>query len=279
MRRKACCAGCSAITIGGGARGVNGLRRAGRLAVSLALGPVVAGTALAQPQSQPAPLVTADGRLGEGWRIAGLPEQKLPWTRFLPQRAGDAGAGAEAAGEARPALRIEAEASYGNLALDLAGMAAPARLRWSWRVLQPNAAVDLARKAGDDAAAKVCLAFDLPLARLNLIEQMLLQLARSKTRQPLPAATLCWVWGHAETPGALIPNAFSRRVRYIVLRDGAAAGGPWVDEDRDVRADFLRAFGDESAEVPPLAALIVGADADNTGGRSVALVAGLRFGP
>ena len=48
---------------------------------------------------------------------------------------------------------------------------------------------------------------------------------------------------------------------------------------RDVAADFRRAFGGESATVPPLTAVIVAGDADNTGGRSVAFVAGLSFEP
>ena len=53
----------------------------------------------------------------------------------------------------------------------------------------------------------------------------------------------------------------------------------WFDETRDIAADFRRAFGDESDEVPPLLAVIVAGDADNTGGRSVAQLTDLRFEP
>jgi hypothetical protein len=45
-----------------------------------------------------------------------------------------------------------------------------------------------------------------------------------------------------------------------------------------VAADFLRAFGDEAREVPPVSAVAVAGDADNTGAHSVAFVAGLRAG-
>ena len=48
---------------------------------------------------------------------------------------------------------------------------------------------------------------------------------------------------------------------------------------RDVAADFRRAFGDESAEVPPLLAIAVAGDADNSGAQSVAYLAGLSSGP
>lgn len=236
-----------------------------RLAAAALSSAVCAAAAWAQP----GPLVGPDGTLGTGWRVAGLPRQQPPLTRY-----------AAATVEGRAAVRMEAQASYGNLVFDLPGQSAPARLRWSWRVAEPNTLIDLTTKAGDDAAAKVCLAFDLPLARVPFTDRQLLRLARSHTGEALPAATLCWAWGHTETTGALIRNPYTARVRTIVLRNQAdTATGRWFDEERDVAADWRRAFGDESPEVPPLAALIVAADADNTGARSLAFVAGLRFAP
>jgi hypothetical protein len=80
----------------------------------------------------------------------------------------------------------------------------------------------------------------------------------------------------------LISNAYTHRVRYIVLRNAIDGTGVWADESRDLAADFLRAFADESASsatVPPLLAVIVGGDADNTGLHTVAHVSALRFEP
>ena len=142
---------------------------------------------------------------------------------------------------------------------------------------EPNPRADLRRKEGDDSAVKVCLSFDLPLARVPFIERQLLRLARSASGQALPAATLCWAWGHDEPVGSVIENPFSRRVRTLVLRGRADAAGRWFDERRDVAADFRLAFGDEAAAPPPLLAVGVAGDADNTGGRSRAAVADLRF--
>jgi hypothetical protein len=215
-----------------------------------------------------APLV--DGaQLGPPWRVAGLPAQSLTMTRFTPETV-----------QGRAALRVEADASYGNLVHELPGVAAPRTLRWSWRLQQPAAALaNLRSKAGDDVAVKVCLSFDLPLAQVPFVERQLLRVARAKSGEPLPAATLCWVWATAEEPGSVLANPYSRRLRYVVLRNAADPLGTWVDEQRDVAADFLRAFGDESSSVPPLTAAVVAADADNTGGRSLAHVTALRFEP
>ena len=283
MRRKVCCAGCSGFTTGGVAEaragncGTSGGKRCGaarplaRVRSLAALVGLAAGSlswAQSTPPAQPVALVDEGSKIGAGWRVAGLPGQKAPLTRY-----------AAATVDGRAALRIEAAASYGNLVFDLPGVSAPERLRWSWRLERPNTAVDLAHKAGDDAAAKVCLSFALPIEQVPFMERQMLRLARSQTGELLPAATLCWVWGHAEAREALIANPYSRRVRVIVLRNQSDALGRWFDEERDVAADWKRAFGDESAQAPPLAAALVAADADNTGGASLAYIAGLRFAP
>ncbi len=229
-------------------------------------GPAAAQAAASLPAAGPLPPLVAAGKIGAGWQVANLPDQKPPPTRYSAETAGD-----------RPALRMEAQASYGNLLHALPGVAAPARLAWSWRVAEPNPGTALRSKAGDDVAAKVCLSFDAPLSSVPFGERTLLRIARARTGQELPAATLCWVWGGPEAAGSVVDNAFSRRVRYVVLRNSADVGERWFDESRDIAADFQRAFGDEVPSLPPLVAVLVGADADNTGGRSVAHITALRF--
>ena len=226
-----------------------------------ALSLVLAGAALA-------PLVQG-GALQPPWHVMGLPQQSKPFTQFSAETV-----------DGREAVRVSADKSYGNLVHDWSSAAPlPQRLRWSWRLQQPNLAEDLQRKEGDDTPVKVCLAFELPLQRVPFFERQVLQLARTRTGQHLPAATLCWVWGGAEAKGAMIVNPFTGRVRYIVLRNAQDAAGAWFEENRDIAADFRRAFGDESPELPPLSAVIVGGDADNTGNHTVAHVAALRTEP
>jgi hypothetical protein len=199
------------------------------------------------------------------WRVAGLPKQKPALTRYAAARI-----------DGRDALKISAQASYGNFVFDAPGRDPPARLAWSWQVERANPTADLRTKAGDDTVARVCLSFDLPLDRVPFFERQLLAFARDSTGEHLPAATLCWVWGRQEARDSVIPNPYSRRVRYIVVRDASDGTGRWVDENRDVAADFRRAFGDESPVPPPLLAVVVAGDADNTRADTVAYVADLR---
>jgi len=67
----------------------------------------------------------------------------------------------------------------------------------------------------------------------------------------------------------------TRRLRWFVLQGRGSPLGEWRSEQRDLRADFLRAFGDEARELPRIVAVLVGADADNSGSHGLAHVAAL----
>ena len=85
----------------------------------------------------------------------------------------------------------------------------------------------------------------------------------------LPAASVCYVWDARLGPGTVLDNAFTRRVRMIVLRGPEAPLHTWQEERRDVWADFLRLFGDEAQLVPPLVGIAIAGDADNTQAHSL----------
>lgn len=201
------------------------------------------------------------------WRVVGLPKTGKLLTRFDLVMLGSA-----------QVLRISADNAYANLVHDLPAVTVTpgSTLRWRWRLDEPLPLADLTRKSGDDVPVKVCALFDLPLAQLGLIERNFLRLARSVSHDYLPAATLCYVWDNKLPVGSELPNAFTRRVRYVVLDSGTAQLKQWVTHERNLHADFLRAFGHESEGlVPPLMAILVGADSDTTDGSSLAYASDL----
>jgi hypothetical protein len=245
--------------------------RAAGLATATLATALATGTGRASGSLLPV-LVGAPSEPLAPWALATLPAQKPPVTRFAAVDV-----------DGVRALRIDAEASYGNLVFTLAPPpAAPVvagTLSWRWRVETPNGAADLRHRRTDDTTAKVCLLFDLALDRVPFDERWLIRLARSRTGEPLPAATICYVWDAREGADTALDNPYSRRVRYLVLRGAESPPGAWREERRDIAADFRRLFGDESREVPRLLAVGVGADADNTGGRSRAYLTGLTLAP
>ena len=75
-------------------------------------------------------------------------------------------------------------------------------------------------------------------------------------------------------------DADDRRIRYIVLQSGNDRLDRWVSERRDLAADFMRLFKDESPNsVPPIIGIAIGADSDNTKSRSVSYVSGIVLEP
>ena len=179
--------------------------------------------------------------------------------------------------DAVTALRVRTNRSYGNLVHPWSGAAGT--LSWRWRLEQPLATSNLRTREGDDVALKVCLMFDLPLQALSFSERTLLSLARARSGEALPAATLCYIWDTRLPVGTGLANAYSARLRYLVLNTGAPAPGQWVSHQRDVDADFRAAFGHESRTTPPVVALLVGGDSDNTAGASIGYVADLILRP
>ena len=181
--------------------------------------------------------------------------------------------------DGKRALRVEADESYGNLVHPLSGVAPGLKLGWRWRVDKLIEGANLHRKAGDDVALKVCVFFDEPLDNVPFVERQLLRMARAQANQDLPAATLCYVWDVALPRGTTLHNAYTHRLRYIVLQSGTEHQRQWVEERRDIGADFMKLFGDEVQVLPPVIGIAVGADADNTHGRSLGFVANLVLQP
>lgn len=202
------------------------------------------------------------------WHVAGLPRQTKPFTAFSVVDL-----------DGHRALKVDADQSYGNLVYPLAIAHPTFRLEWNWRVENLVDAVDLRTRQGDDTALKVCVSFDLPLERISFVERQLLKVARGQSDVPVPAATVCYVWDAHLAVGTALDSPFTHRLRYKVLQSGTAHLHQWTAEKRDVAADFLELFGNESAEVPPVVDIAVGADADNTHGHSVAHVADLVIQP
>jgi len=179
--------------------------------------------------------------------------------------------------EGESVLRVEAERSYAALLHPLPGEAA-GLLHWRWRVERPIEGSDLQQRSGDDAPARLCVLFDVPLDRLDLADRLRVELGRLIFNPDLPAAAICYVWDRLLDRGTWLANATTSRAQMLVLRRGDY--GRWFDESRDLAADFARAFPREArGGTPPLAAIAISADGDDTGGHSLAYFGDLRLEP
>lgn len=204
-----------------------------------------------------------DGGLPPPWEVVQL-DRDIPPTRYR-LREWDGVAAVEAHAVKSMALLAR------PLDIDLA--ATPV-LCWRWRIEAPLKTADMTTRGGDDYAARVYLSFDVPPATLGLGTRLALALARSLRGRQVPDAALNYIWDNRHAVGTWQSNAYSERARMRVQRSGAAFAGRWVDERRDVAADFREAFGHAPARLTGLA---IASDTDNTGEEARAGFADFRF--
>ena len=242
----------------------------------------VAGQAGAQSVTLP-PFSTSNvGVPPAPWRFAGLPGQARSGTSKDPGIIGSPATRFDVTPlDGQKVLRVQTDSSYGNLVHTLPGtvLAEKTLLRWRWRLDKPLTNADLRQRRGDDTPLKVCLLFDVPLDKLSFVDRSVLSFARSVSGENLPSATLCYVWDHLLSAGTVLNNAYTSRVRVLVLSSGDKTLGRWVSHERDVAADFKLAFGRENESLPRLDAVLIGADSDNAGGQSLGYVGDVTLEP
>jgi hypothetical protein len=77
----------------------------------------------------------------------------------------------------------------------------------------------------------------------------------------MPYATLMYVWCNQRPVGSVILNPRTDRIRKMVIETGGGRVGQWLSYERNIRADFEKAFGE-----PPGVLIGIGimTDSDNT---------------
>ena len=153
------------------------------------------------------------------------------------------------------------------------------QLQWRWRVDQLIDKADIKTRSGDDAALKLCVSFDFDKSQLSFGERSKLRLGKISTGEDIPAETLCYIWDNKQPVGTVLHNAFTHRMRFIVLQSGSAHKGQWMTEQRHLEADYQQAFGDESQAMPMVIGITVSADSDNTHSEGLAYMGDIRLRP
>lgn len=140
-------------------------------------------------------------------------------------------------------------------------------LRFSWRVSSLIASADVRERDSEDAPARLVLAFDGDHATLGARDRMLFDLAESLSGERPPFATLMYVWDSSAPVETVVMGARTGRIRKIVVDSGPDQLGAWRSHERDIAADYRRAFGEPPG---PLIAVALMTDADNTQTRASA---------
>jgi hypothetical protein len=191
----------------------------------------------------------SDSSWGQGWEHFKLPGKQA--SEYAPVRLD---------GRDALAARSKASASLLRKTVRVEPPDLP-RIRFSWMVPELIGAADLAVRDKADSPVRIVLAFEGDRSKFSAKNAMLSELSRAITGEPIPYATLIYVWSNTRTPGTVIINPRTDRVRKLVVESGGTRLNQWLDYERDIRADFEKAFGE-----PPGALVGIGVmtDSDNT---------------
>jgi hypothetical protein len=122
-------------------------------------------------------------------------------------------------------------------------------LRWSWRVLEAPPMSDLQRKKADDSPIRVYVVFGNPGALFGGSGRIIF-----------------YSFGNAEPDGYAAPSHVSDRMQVIRV-DGASEHGVWRQHAAHPANDYRRIW---RRAPPPITAIGVMQDTDQTGRRAVA---------
>lgn len=215
--------------------------------------------------AQPARFSSAspDAALPAGWSVQPIPKVQRQ-TRFDVVTA-DGGS----------VLRARADNAAASLRykLDVAP-AAGRHLSWRWKTERVLDKADLTTKAGDDFSTRLYVFFDRKPAQMSLSERIAYKLGRSRYGDQIPSAALCYVWDNRLPVGTIRDNAYTGFVKMIVATSGKAQQGQWVTLQRDVGADYRRAFG---TAPPRITGIAVAVDTDNTRESTISYFGDIKF--
>jgi DUF3047 family protein len=157
-------------------------------------------------------------------------------------------------------LHLESRGDRATITRDLRGSVSLARtpiLRWRWKVVAMPTGGDARRRETSDQAAQVYVTWPRPPALLR-------------------SRIIGYAWDTTAPAGSRFRSEKTGTVTYIILRSGPAELGRWLEERRDVRADYRAIFGEEP---PDPGAVTLSIDSNDTHSRAESLIGPIRFSP
>lgn len=198
----------------------------------------------------------------EGWRHFPLPGKTATIYSFSQQ-------------DGRRALTAKAGTSASMMRRDLNIAASDLTdLSFSWQVPQLIENADLAERDFDDSPVRIVLTFEGDKSKFSAKNAMLSELAQVITGEPLPYATLMYVWCNKRPTDSVVVNPRTDRIRSVVVESGKKNLRQWLDYKRNVHHDFKKAYGEEPGKLLSIAIMT---DSDNTKTQAAAAYGELVF--
>ena len=135
-------------------------------------------------------------------------------------------------------------------------------LRWRWKISSVYKNGNARSKDGDDYPARIYVAFEFEADKAGFFERAKRKAAALVFGEELPGNALNYIWANTLEKGALVANPFTDTTMMLAVESGNQKAGQWVTAERDIVADYRKAFG---TEPPAVVGVAIMSDSDNTG--------------
>jgi hypothetical protein len=171
---------------------------------------------------------------------------------------------------------------FARAARAASGMMHPVKVRlvknhqitWRWKISGLIDAADNTSRQHEDSPVRIVLTFAGDRSNLGFRDQLFFEQAKLLSGHEVPYATLMYIWENRQPVGTVIQNPHTGRVRMIVAESGPKRVGEWLEYTRDIRADYIKAFGEEPGQLEAVGVLT---DSDNTGATTEAYYGNIRL--
>lgn len=135
-------------------------------------------------------------------------------------------------------------------------------IEWRWKTMNTFEKGDVTRKSGDDYPARIYIAFEYDPDKVGFFERARFGAINLLYGEYPPIGAINYIWASHAPEGTTVPNAYTDRVKMIVVESGETHAGTWVTESRNLLEDYKTVFGDEP---PMIRGIAIMTDSDNTG--------------
>ena len=147
-------------------------------------------------------------------------------------------------------------------------------VQWQWKVMNVLKKGNVRRKDGDDYPARIYITFKYDPGKLSLAEKAKYEAIKVLYGQYPPLSAINYIWESKVPLGTIVSNPYTDRVKMIVVESGEGKLNQWVNEERNLSADYKKAFGEEP---PIISGVAIMTDTDNTGESATAYYGDIIF--
>ncbi len=146
-------------------------------------------------------------------------------------------------------------------------------LKWRWKVPNVVAGSDVHSKDGDDYAARLYVTFEYDPDAVSFSKKAKYKIGKLLFGD-IPIAAINYVWENNTEIGTIISSSYTDFSKMVVVGNKDARLGEWVEEERNVYEDYMKAFDEEPPKVNGIAIMT---DTDNTGGTATTFYGDISF--